>query len=75
MQCAQLSMADVKRLLKDYLRYTTKMSFYYHTDRTSTEKIGRILMQAARPPLSRGLCPLNARCPSILALLTLPPAV
>ena len=41
----ELGLADVKRMLKEYLRFTTKMSFYYHTDRTSTEKIGRILTQ------------------------------
>ena len=37
------TLSDVKRLLREYLRYTTKMSFYYNTDRTSTEKIGKIM--------------------------------
>ena len=40
---AQLGLGDVQRLLKEYLRFTTKMSFYYHTDRTSTEKISRVM--------------------------------
>ena len=37
------TLSDVKRLLREYLRYTTTMSFYYNTDRTSTEKIGKIM--------------------------------
>lgn len=39
----QLALGDVTRMMREYLRFTTKMSFYYHTDRTTTERIGRIL--------------------------------
>ena len=40
---AQLGLGDVTRLMREFLRFTTKMSFYYHTDRTSTEKISRVM--------------------------------
>lgn len=39
----ELAAADVERFFRIYLKATSKMSFYYSTDRKSTELLGRIM--------------------------------